>query len=68
MTETKIARRGRPANFPGVETKSRLYHLPVETIDMIRAEAARKEEPVGVTVDRLIRSGFRNFNKSRKSE
>lgn len=63
-TETK--RRGRPRNFPGQETVARLYHLPTETIDMIAAEAERKDEPVGVTVDRLIRSGFANFNRSRK--
>jgi hypothetical protein len=66
MTETKtVARRGRPSNFPGIKTSPRLYKLPQETIDMIEAEAARKEEAVGVAVDRLIRSGFKNFNKGK---
>lgn len=65
-TET-VARRGRPANFPGQETTKRLYNLPTETIEMIENEAARREQPIGVVVDALVRRGFKEANRGRKN-
>lgn len=64
-TETAPRRRGRPANFPGRDTKARLYHLPLETIEMVEAEAARKSEPIGVALDRLIAKAFKDLNRKR---
>jgi len=64
-TNTETARRGRPANFPGVETSKRLYNLPTETIEMIEQVAENSEQPIGVALDRLIRRGFAQVNRKR---
>lgn len=61
------ARRGRPANFPDAEVKARLYKLPLDTIEMIEREAARREQPIGVVVDALVRRGFKEANRGRKN-
>lgn len=46
--------RGRPANFPGVETKKRLYDLPVTTIELLEALATKRDENLGVMVNAML--------------
>ena len=70
MAEEVKRTRGRPANFPGVETTPRLYNLPNTTLALVEAEAARrgdgdKNEAIGITIDRLIRAGFKEVNRKR---
>ena len=57
--------RGRPANFPGQNVTARLYKLPNTTIALVEAEAARREEPLGVTIDRLLLRGHKEFSRKR---
>lgn len=49
---------GRPNNFPGQETVAFLAKIPTETKAMVTRLAERREEPVGVTLDRMIRQAF----------
>lgn len=67
MSQTKEAKiRGRKPSFPGVETVPILSHIPAETRDMLRAEAERREEPMNVTLNRMIQSSFREAERRRK--
>lgn len=59
--------RGRPANFPGVKTVTRLYKLPTETVDMIEKLAADREQPLGVVLDAMIRRAFNEATRKRAS-
>ena len=70
-TEQPKRERGRPANFPGQDVTARLYKLPNTTIALVEAEAAKRgtdgrSEPLGITIDRLIRKGHKEFNRNRK--
>jgi hypothetical protein len=48
-TEVKRGR-GRPASFPGQETRVAGFNLPIETLDMLAAEA----ETRGVTQNAVV--------------
>jgi hypothetical protein len=63
-TEEKRGR-GRPASFPGVDTVAMLARIPTETQDMLRQVAAKRGEPINVTLDRFIRNGFKDANRTR---
>lgn len=71
MPKQEVKReRGRPANFPDQEVIARLYKLPVATVELIEAEADRRgsdgrREPLGITLNRLIERGFKEFNRKR---
>jgi len=58
---------GRPANFPGQKTIAFLAKLPVETKEMVTKLAERRDEPIGVTLDRMIRRAYADASRSRKS-
>ena len=70
MTEQVATQRGpgRPANFPDVKTVPFLSKIPVETKAMVTDLAKRREEPIGVTLDRMIRRAFAEANRSRKGQ
>lgn len=57
--------RGRPSNFPGVKTVTRLYKLPEETVEMIETLAANREQPLGVVLDAMIRRAFKDATRSK---
>jgi hypothetical protein len=59
--------RGRPSNFPGVQTVTRLYKLPAETVEMIEKLAESREQPLGVVLDAMIRRAFNEANRKRTS-
>ncbi len=68
MSEVETKRGpGRPANFPGVPTTPFLSRIPVETKTMVETLAERRDEPIGVTLDRMIRRAFAEANRSRKA-
>lgn len=46
--------RGRPQNFPGVDTVTRLYNLPASTIALVEELAERRQENLGVTVNAML--------------
>jgi len=60
------ARRGRKPSFPDQETVALLAHIPVETRQMLRDVAERREEPINVVLNRFIEQGFKNATRSRK--
>jgi hypothetical protein len=65
--QTEVKRgRGRPSNFPGIKTVPFLAKIPAETREMVTTLAERREEPIGVTLDRMIRRAFAEANRSRK--
>lgn len=67
MSEATVARGpGRPANFPGQKTTAFLAKIPVETKAMVTTLAERRDEPIGVTLDRMIRRAFAEASRSRK--
>ena len=54
-TATAPARgRGRPQNFPGVKTITRLYNLPETSIALLEALSERRGETLGVTLNAMI--------------
>ena len=63
QTETP-ARRGRPASFPGQETKALLAHIPTATRDRLVAEAAiqtaasESRVPMNVILDAAINAAI----------
>jgi len=57
--------RGRPANFPGVKTVTRLYKLPTETVEMIEKLAELRDQPLGVVLDTMIRRAFNESARKR---
>jgi len=57
--------RGRPSNFPGVKTVTRLYKLPTETVEMIEKLAADRDQPLGVVLDAMIRRAFNDATRKR---
>lgn len=59
--------RGRPSNFPGVKTATRLYKLPTETVEMIEKLAELREQPLGVVLDAMIRRAFNESSRKRTS-
>lgn len=61
-TEPKRGR-GRPANFPGVKTIAVLYSLPVETAEMVKAIAAKREQPIGIVVNTMIEQSFKRMSR-----
>lgn len=65
MVEKTDKKRGRPANFPGVKTVTRLYKLPAETVKMIETLAENREQPLGVVLDAMIRRAFNEANRKR---
>lgn len=57
---------GRPANFPkGTKTVAFLAKLPVETKEMVTKLAEQREQPIGVTLDAMIRRAFAEATRSR---
>jgi hypothetical protein len=65
MTKTQTRGPGRPANFPGTKTVAFLTKIPTETKAMVEKLAEQREETIGVTLDRMIRTAFRDANRSR---
>lgn len=65
QTQKTPARRGRPSSFPGVETVSVLSRIPVENRDQLREIAEKREEPINVTLARLIEQGHRAAMRTR---
>ena len=63
--ESAARGRGRPANFPGIKTISRLYKLPEETVGMVEKMAENRELPIGVVLDAMIRQAFADANRKR---
>jgi hypothetical protein len=57
--------RGRPSNFPGVKTVTRLYKLPTETVEMIEKLAELRGQPLGVVLDAMIRRAFNESARKR---
>ena len=57
--------RGRPSNFPGVKTATRLYKLPEDSIAMIEKLAELRGQPLGVVLDAMIRRAFNESNRKR---
>lgn len=57
---------GRPANFPNQPTIAFLAKIPVETKEMVTTLAEKRGEPIGVTLDRMIRRAFAEASRSRK--
>lgn len=57
---------GRPANFPNQPTIAFLAKIPVDTKNMVKALAGKRGEPIGVTLDRMIRRAFADASRSRK--
>lgn len=53
---------GRPASF-NVPTVAVLSNIPVETRDMVKALAKQRGEPMNVTLDTLIRRGYRETSR-----
>ena len=64
--ETKRGR-GRPASFPGQDTVKMLTSIPVEAQEQLRAVAAKRNEPINVTLARFIARGHKDAMRSRKS-
>ena len=63
-TEEAPKRRGRPANFPNVETTPfGLGNFPVETQNRVRTLSEQKGIPVPVLVRDLIDRAFNAANK-----
>jgi len=59
-TATQTTRpRGRPASFPDQETKMAGFNLPVATLDLVGAAAAKREINQNILVDRAIRAYLR---------
>lgn len=57
---------GRPANFPDADTVAFMAKIPVESRDMVRTLAAKREENIAVTLDRMIRRAYAEANRSKK--
>ena len=56
---------GRPASFPGQTLVAFLANIPVETRQMLRDIAAKRNEPINVTLNRFIERGFKDANRTR---
>ncbi len=54
---------GRPASFPDVETVQFLSRIPTESRDLIRQLAEKREEPLNVTLDAMIRRAFKEMTR-----
>mgnify|MGYP001564765581 CR=1 FL=1 len=54
---------GRPASFPDVPTVQFLSRIPTETRELIRTLAEKREEPLNVTLDAMIRRGFKEMTR-----
>lgn len=61
--QPKTRGRGRPQNFPGVKTVTRLYNLPEETITMIETLAEKRGQNLGVALDTMIRKAFKEATR-----
>jgi len=57
--------RGRPSNFPGVKTVTRLYKLPTETVEMIEKLAELREQPLGIVLNTMIQRAFKDAVRQR---
>lgn len=57
--------RGRPQNFPGVKTVTRLYNLPETSVQLIEALAERREETLGVTLNAMILRAHKEMTRSK---
>lgn len=58
---------GRPSNFPNQKTVAFLAKIPLETKAMVTSLAESRDEPIGVTLDRMIRRAFNQSSASRKA-
>ena len=70
-TETDAPKNGpgRPRTFDAsIETKARLYHLPVETSALIEQEATKREIPLTAALDMMVNKAFREFNRKKKAK
>lgn len=65
-TET-AARPGRKPSFPGQVTVAFLSNIPVATRDMLREVAEARQEPINVTLARMIERGHKDATRRRKS-
>lgn len=65
--QTEAPRRpGRPSHFPDRETVQFGATIPVETRDAIRQIANDREEPINVTLDRIVGTAFKQHVARRK--
>jgi hypothetical protein len=65
-TENATRGRGRPASFPGIETVKMLASIPVTAQEQLRAVAAKRGEPINVTLARFIERGHKDAMRSRE--
>lgn len=64
---TESARRpGRPSHFPDQETVQFGVTIPAETREAIRQIANDREEPINVTLDRIVGTAFKQHVARRK--
>lgn len=66
-TKTESRGPGRPANFPDQETVAFLARIPTTARDQVRELAAKREEPIAVTLTRMIERSFKEASR-RKSK
>jgi hypothetical protein len=65
--QTETPRRpGRPSHFPNQETVQFGVTIPTETREAIRQIAADREEPINVTLDRIVGTAFKQHVARRK--
>lgn len=57
--------RGRPQNFPGVDTVTRLYNLPASTIALVEALAERRDENLGIVVNTMLLRAHKEMTRSK---
>ena len=58
--------RGRPVSFPGQKTVAFPAKIPYEVRQMVRDVAAKREEPIDVTLVRFITQGWKAAMRNRK--
>jgi hypothetical protein len=68
QTEAPARRPGRPSHFPDRETVQFGASIPVETRDAIRQIAADRDEPINVTLDRIVSTAFKQHAARRNRQ
>ena len=54
---------GRPASYEAQATVAFLAKIPEETREMIRELSEKREEPINVTVDAMLRRGYKEMTR-----
>lgn len=65
---TETRGRGRPKSFPNQETVTFLASIPIDAKEMVTDLAKRREEPINLTLDRMIRRAFAEATRQRSSK